>query len=183
MLCMAFAVIEDDTQRDGLADFYSKYKIRLYSIAYSKVHNKQEAEDAVQETFNRIADKPDRFFGIPREKRISYADVITKNIACDMFKRNQKADPSSDDGRVSEVHADVSFADIVVEEENACEMINFINSLPERKKAVLLLKINQKMSTAEIAADLKISEDAVRKRLSDAKKLIKDYLERRRNDG
>ena len=85
MIDATFAVIENEDQRSELAEFYSKYKSRLYSIALSKLHNAQEAEDAVQEVFSRIADKPEKFFDIPSESRLAYTDVIVRNIAIDMF--------------------------------------------------------------------------------------------------
>lgn len=68
MISVALAVLETDEQRSELADFYEKNKSRLYMIAFSKLNNRQSAEDAVMEAFLRIADKPERFF-VYREKR------------------------------------------------------------------------------------------------------------------
>lgn len=86
MLDAAFSIIENDEQRNELAEFYSEYKDRFYYIALSKLHNAEEAEDAVQEVFSEIAGKPERFFDIPSENRLSYIDVMVRNISIDMYK-------------------------------------------------------------------------------------------------
>ncbi len=51
MIEAALAVLENDKQRNELATFYEQYKNRFFSIAYSKLHNSEEAEDAVQGSF------------------------------------------------------------------------------------------------------------------------------------
>ena len=53
MIDFILSTMENEEQRNELAEFYSKHKSRLYSITLSKLHNKEEAEDAVQEVFSR----------------------------------------------------------------------------------------------------------------------------------
>lgn len=48
MLDVSFSIITDDTQRNELADFYSTYRGWLCNIAYSKLKDRFDAEDAVQ---------------------------------------------------------------------------------------------------------------------------------------
>lgn len=64
MISAALAVIENEQQRNELSALYEKNKDRFLNIVLDLLHNKEEAEDAVQETFLRIADKPDNFFSI-----------------------------------------------------------------------------------------------------------------------
>ena len=68
--------------------FTRNTRIAFYAIAYSKLHGKTAAEDAVQEAFLRIVDKPEKFFKIEHNKRVAYADVIVRNVAIDMFNKN-----------------------------------------------------------------------------------------------
>ena len=60
MISTALALLKTDEQRNVLSEFYQKYKNRFYAIAYSKLHGKAAAEDAVQEAFLRIVDKPEK---------------------------------------------------------------------------------------------------------------------------
>ncbi len=48
MIDVLFAAIEDENQRNELAEFYSKYKERFCHIANSKLNDPIDAEDTVQ---------------------------------------------------------------------------------------------------------------------------------------
>lgn len=61
------------------------------------------------------------------------------------------------------------------------DMVEFIRRLPEKKKNALILRVKYGMSTAEISQTLGISEPAARKRLSEAGKKIRKYVERYNN--
>ncbi len=102
MIDAMFAVIEDEEQSSELAEFYCRYKGGLYSIEFSKLHNAQEPEDALQEVFLRFADKSERFFDFPAENRLAYIDVIVRNIAVDMFNTKNKSAVEQLEDNVSE---------------------------------------------------------------------------------
>ena len=99
MIDFILSTIENEEQRNELAEFYEKYKKRLYSIALSKIHNEQDAEDAVQEVFSEIANKPEKFFELPPNRRIAYVDVMVRNISMKMFnaKSKEPIEPLTDD--------------------------------------------------------------------------------------
>ena len=86
MINTALAILQTDEQRNTLSDFYQTYKNRFYAIAYSKLHDRNLAEDAVQEAFSRIASKPETFFSLSHNKMIAYTDVIIRNVSVDMFR-------------------------------------------------------------------------------------------------
>ena len=79
MISAALAIIKTDEERNILSAFYIKNKDRLLAIAFSKLHSKSLAEDAVEEAFMHIATKPDKFFSLADEERIRYFDVVVKN--------------------------------------------------------------------------------------------------------
>ena len=58
----------------------------------------------------RIVDKPEKFFKIEHNKRVAYADVIVRNVAIDMFNKNNAH-------KIEELTEDVS--------DEALEYINF----------------------------------------------------------
>lgn len=55
MISAALAILETEEERNELSDFYEKYKNRFYAIAFERLHNEQDSEDAIQETFLRSA--------------------------------------------------------------------------------------------------------------------------------
>lgn len=180
MFDATFAVIENEKQRSELAEFYSKSKNRLYFIALSKLHNNEEAEDAVQEVFSRIADKPELFFDIPPEKRLAYADVMVKNISIDMFNVKNKM-PSE---QLCEQLEDerISLEDALFDKISRDEVIAFINKLPTLQRNVLVLRCFFDLSIDETAQRLDISLTVATKRLALARKAIRKFVEERRKN-
>ena len=173
-------ILDDIDQGNELEEIYRLNADRFYTIAFSRLHNMHDAEDAVQEAFLRIANNPKNLFKIPAHKRVAYIDVIIRNVSCDMLKSKNK---KNEEG-LCENHADVSNLpeDIVIDNISAEELINYIMSMPTAKKDAMFLKISCGYSNSQIAEALGISETAARKRISYAYKLIKDYLDSRNSD-
>lgn len=177
MIDATFAVIENEEQRNELAAFYEKYKHRLYHIALKKIQNEIDAEDAVQEVFSDIADKPERFFEISSDKRLAYVDVMLRNIAVDMFKQKNNI-------RIEELNEDIE--DDGVSLENTLfdkiwrgEIVEFINNLPTMRRSVLMFHCFFDMSITEISQRLNISPATVRKHLALARKAVREFIDER----
>ncbi len=180
MVDAAFAVIEDEDQRNELAEFYTRYKNRFYLIANSKLHNREESEDAVQTVFSAIADKPECFFGVPAEKRLAYTDVMVRNIAVDMFNKKNKM---SLDELNEEIGNDtVSLNNSLFDRIARDEILSFIDALPILQRSVLTLHCLFGLSIDETARRLNISVTAAAKRLTLARKAIKAFIDERRKD-
>lgn len=91
MIGGALAVLETEERRNELAEFYADHKSDLYAYALSRTHNREKAEDAVQETFLRIAKYPERFFELPVHKRMSYAVIVTGNAVKDILNESARS--------------------------------------------------------------------------------------------
>lgn len=178
MFDMSFAVIENETQRGELAEFYSGHRDRLYSIAFSKLHNNEEAEDAVQEVFSRIADKPEKFFDIPPESRLAYADVITRNIAVDMFRARNRLPVEQLEDDIPEYNA-VSLENGLFDRISRDEILGFVDGLPVLQREVLMLHCFFGLSIDETAQRLNVSLAAAKKRLMLARRAIREFIDER----
>lgn len=180
MIDATFLVIEDETQRNELDEFYAKYKNRFYLIANSKLHNREEAEDAVQAVFAAIADKPESFFGVPAEKRLAYTDVMVRNTAVDMF--NAKNKMPLDELNEDIENDTVSLENHLFDEISRNEILSFIDALPTLQRNVLMLHCLFGLSIDETAQRLNVSLAAANKRLALARKAIKEFIDERRKD-
>lgn len=180
MFDASFAIIKNEEQRSELAEFYSKHKDRLFNIAYSKLHSKEAAQDAVQEVFSRIADKPEIFFGITEEKRLAYADVTVKNISIDMFNSQNKMPVDELDETVED--KGISLENRLFAQMAYDEILSFIDKLPTFQRNVLMLHCLYGLSIDETARMLNISLDAANKRLTFARKAIKEFVDERRKN-
>lgn len=180
MISAALAVLRTDDERLELDRFYSMYSKRFYFIAYSKLHNKQDAEDAVQELFLRIANKPEKFFLLEDNKRVAYADVIIRNISIDAFNARNKVTITELPEEITADEFGISLEDDVLGRISKSELLTFIETLPQLQQDVLTLHSMLDLSNTEIANSLHISETAVRQRLFLARKAISDYIKNRR---
>ncbi len=178
MFAETFAIIEDENQRSELAEFYSEYKRRLFSIAFSKLHNEEDAEDAVQAVFSAIADRPESFFGVPAEKRLAYTDVMVRNIAVDMF--NAKSKMPLDELNEELENDTVSLENSLFDRLSHNEILSFIDALPALQRRVLMLHCLFGLSIDETAQRLNISLAAANKRLTLARKAVKAFIDERR---
>lgn len=172
MIAAALAVLETEERRNELAEFYEQHKYDLYAFALSRTHNRERAEDAVQQAFLRIAKYPERFFSLPVHKRISYAVIVTRNAIADILgdgaKYSELDESTAADGLSVE---DFSIGNIAAE-----ELKSFIKIMPEAQRSAIILKLVHGMTTREIAAALNISEATARKRVSNAYRTIEKYL-------
>ena len=150
MISTALALLKTDEQRNVLSEFYQKYKNRFYAIAYSKLHGKTAAEDAVQEAFLRIVDKPEKFFKIEHNKRVAYADVIVRNVAIDMFNKNNahKIEELTED--VSDEAYTLGLEDTVIGSVSKNELLAFILKLPVLQRDILNLKVVCEIGRAHV---------------------------------
>ena len=184
MISAVLSVIEDEKQRNELAIFYEKYKNRFFNIARSKTNDPDESEDAVQEAFTRIAKKPERFFNITAsEERLRYVDGIVRHIAIDIFNKRTKTKTIS----LDEMDEDIPSGNISPEEKyvtdvSADDIVKFTLTLPENQRQALFMYVHQRLSYSEISKTLNVSEELARKRVSIARKAIKNYVEGRKGE-
>lgn len=179
MIEAALAALENDEQRNELAAFYEQYKNRFFSIAYSKLHNSEEAEDVLQEAFLRVVDNPRRFFEMSEQERARFVDGIVRHISVDKFRKSQKSSALS----VEDIGGDITDGAISPEEKyitdvSADELVRFALTLPESRRQALFMYVHERLSYSEISKILGISEDLARKRVSNARKAIKAFAER-----
>lgn len=177
MLDVSFSIIKDETQRNELAEFYSKYKERFCNIAYSKLKSHNEAEDAVQEVFSEIADKPEIFFDIAPQNRLTYTDVMVRNIAIEMFRSINKVEFEELNEEIEDTS--VSLEDALFNGISYDEIISFMERLPTSQKSVIELRVYFGLSIDEISERLNISLSAANKRLTLARKAIRDFINER----
>lgn len=182
MIDFILSTMDNEEQRNELAALYAKYKNRLYAIAKSNLHNEIDAEDAVQEVFSEIANKPEVFFAVLPEKRAAYLSSMVKKLSVNMFKVNNKIPKVP----IDELHEDIEASSIALE--NALfdkidhdEVMQFVYKLPKMQRSVLILHCLHDLSIDETAQILDISLSTVNKHLMLARKSVKAFIEERRS--
>ncbi len=177
MISAALAIIENESQRNELSEIYERNIKKFYSIAFSKLHNKQDAEDAIQETFLAIANNPAPFFNIPTNKRVSYINVIVRNTAYKIWNKRHKIYENETDLDDTVFDERISIEEMMLSDYALEQILKFIDTLPETTKAAIYLKTHLGLKNNDIANALGISEEASKKRVARAITQIKQYME------
>ncbi len=162
---MCAVTLEYQDERRHIEYAVEKYSRMLFRICYSLLCNKEDAEDALQETFLRYMTKAPLFRDSEHEKAwlIKVATNISKNM-CRYKARNfcENLSELRDIG--------VSDADI--------DVFGLIMRMPSKYKIVMDLYYIEGYKSNEIAQIINISPVAVRKRLQYGRTLLKKELER-----
>lgn len=182
MITAALAILQTDEQRTIISDFYQKNKNRFYTIAYEHLHDPQDSEEAIQETFLRIAVDPDKFFSLSGDGRIYFVSAIIRNVSIDMYNKKTKH-------QLEELPEDLIYRsdpefleNSLLEKISHKELLDFINGLPELQRNVLILTCLSELSISDTAETLGVSKAVVNQRLYLARKSIRSFIERKRHE-
>ncbi len=138
----------------------NRYGDMLFRLCFVLLRNRQDAEDAVQETFLRYLRKAPDFKSAEHEK--AWLLRVCANLCKNML-------------RSKSAHPQVCIEEIQVfaEDETDTEILTALLALPYNYKTVMQLYYVEGYKTAEISAMLHISLSAVKKRLEKGRKLLR----------
>jgi RNA polymerase sigma-70 factor (ECF subfamily) len=153
---------------------FKKYNKKVYYFALSYLKNKEEAEDVVQEVFMNLwkyREQINEYYFCSK-----YLFKITYNATCKIFRKQ-----ASDKRHLEVVLQNISIEDnstkLDIDYNNLVETTNLlIGKLPSRQKNILLLNIEEHLSTEQIAQKLNISKKTVENYLAMAKSSLRKSL-------
>lgn len=179
MLSMAFAMLDTDEERSVFEQLYNTHSQRLYRIAFGKLHNPQDAEDAVSECFLRILNKFANIFDVSPNKRTAFLNILIRNVCAQAFNKSVKEKTVFvDDENTPEFAGEVNLEDEVIGKIEHDRLVDFISRLPPKTRDALVLRSVMGLSAHEAAKQLGITENALRQRIFEARKAIKKFVEK-----
>lgn len=144
---------------------YHQYVRLLLHTAYQILQNRQDAEDAVQTAFLRIA----THFSIVEKnicpKTANQFVIIVRNIAIDMYRKKKRETASP------------LLEEMVNENFHANTLEEAMQALPQEMRDILYLHHIYGLTVKEIAKLLNLKQDAVYKRLQRAAARLKEIIE------
>lgn len=172
MLSFYLSMLQSKEEKAFVTRLYEDYEQILFAVSYSIMKNKNNAEDAVQETFLRVVKNIDKFLDKSCPKNGGYLVVIVRNVCFDMLKKASKEIPAEEISAGAAESAEDQYLDGVLSEE-----LSFaVGRLPEKYLSVLQLSVQYGFSTSDIADILGIGYETARKRLYRAKEAVKANL-------
>lgn len=142
-----------------MATLYREQAHALVGLARVFVHQRDAAEDIVQESFIRLAGSLHRIED-PAQAR-AYLRSIVVNIARDHNRR----------GRLAWRHetwvecAEVAFDDSFAADDEHRRLVDHVRALPDRQCACITLRYLMELSVTECAATLGVSPNSVKTHL------------------
>ncbi len=156
---------------------YQQYVGLAYYIAFDILQNKEDAEDAVQETFVRIIKNISKISDPFCTKIKNFVIIICRNVSLDMMKKRELAKMEKLSDCISNKHYEADPYDVVSENESLQIIVDAVHELPYRYKDCIYMKLVLELDYQEIADILKQKAETVRKRLQRGKKILSKKLE------
>lgn len=175
MLAFILAIPDEQT-RTYLECLYNKHHLRMYHSAFRILDNKQDAEDALQETFIKIQKNIEDFERLSGDDLILMIIVYTKNTARDILRRRNVQLKHMSEELLCESSADDNVEEIVINRERIQIASRCIDSLPSSQKEVIIMRYRLGMSEKKISEISGISESAVSSRIFRAKESIRKMM-------
>lgn len=90
MLSLYLAMFDNEESKSEFEQLYTKYAQDMYAIAYSILKNKEDAEDAVHQSFVKIAENFVKVSSLSCQGIRAYIVIISENTAKNIYSRNKK---------------------------------------------------------------------------------------------
>jgi len=168
---------------DKLKMLYSTYESKMYAVAYSILHQSEQAEDVVQDSFVKIASYLDTIYDVDSRKTQTLILKITKTTAIDKYHLNQRERSIySDEGNIDKdveliaVNGD-SAEDEVILKHDIIEIADIVFRQPKKYQDVLKFRLFYELSFQEIAEIVNIDAATARKRFQRAREAVCKELE------
>ncbi|RYF86813.1 MAG: RNA polymerase sigma factor [Chitinophagaceae bacterium] len=152
-------------------ELYDRYSHKMFAVCYRYAHNREDAEDMLQEGFIKVFSQIHKFEN--RGALEGWIRRITIHTCINILKKNKRFNES-----VDLIHATA----LQVREESipsivqAKEVVECIRMLPIGYRTVLNLYAIEGFSHKEIAAILDVEESTSRSQYTRAKAMLEDIL-------
>jgi RNA polymerase sigma-70 factor (ECF subfamily) len=134
----------------------------MYAIALKILAKTEDAEDALQEAFIRIADNIGRIQELPCPKRIPFCVVVVKNVSKNMLRDRKKTTDIDEIDNLPDADSDPQ--DEFFTSLDSTQLAYAIKQLTPQDNDVILMRWGKKMPYKAIGKVLGISEEAASKR-------------------
>lgn len=175
MFGLCLALIDEPNDKEKFAEIYSTYKEMMFRKALSILHNESVAEEAVQESFLKIAKNISKVPYVKCNRTAAFVIIVVRNTALNCLKSEhindteilacETADVSMD--TLKEVFSELGFN----------YLVNKITSLDPIYSDILSLKLLHQYSISEICNILDIPVKTAESRLYRGKKILAKCLE------
>ncbi|MFR4971468.1 MAG: sigma-70 family RNA polymerase sigma factor [Lachnospiraceae bacterium] len=173
--------IDAAADRQTMTELYETYEQKMFGIANAILHNDWQAEDAVHEAFVRMVPYLSRCKDVNDEKTKILIVRVIKSAAIDIYRKNKRENTyilDSEEDWIEDKHNPV---EVYLATLSAGEMLKkIIGQLSSDDRKIIEMRCYDGMPVSDIGEILGISTDNVYKRLSRARKRVKEIIAKER---
>ena len=163
-MLLILAAIEDPEVRIKLEELYERYELEMHREAFYILHDDYDAEDAVQNAFFQIWKRLDALHNLDEKEIKWYVLCTARNAAIDIYRKKKKRWQKEE-----AYDEEFMFSREEYLEGTEYGLYDKIVGLPDRERDALMLKYVYGFQYKEIAEQLDISTETVKKVLTRAK--------------
>ena len=145
----------------ALSTLITRHKQRIYSFIYSKVFDRDVAEDVFQDTFIKVINSLKRGKYNEEGKFLPWVMRISHNLVIDHFRKNNRMPKfeNNTDFNIFSVLSDnaLNAENTIINGQIASDVRRLVDELPEDQKQVLMMRIYKDMSFKEISQQTGVS--------------------------
>lgn len=165
MLLLFLSLIDDDDEKKKFERIYYKYRNLMFYVAIHILKNRQDAEDALQKAFIKIARNIKQIDEIECHKTKTFVVIVVERVAINDYNKKKKEYHISYDEIPYSIPIDMNLEDTVLNNAFFADVLKKISELPVKYCDVLTLKYVHGLSGKEISDIVGVSHVAVRKRI------------------
>jgi len=152
---------------DALSVIYEELGRRIFLICLSVLGDKESAEDAMQDTFLRLASEAARYKS--ETNASAFILTVARNISLNILSKRKR------EIKLTQSLATDNCSDNNAEFTNCIGALEAIRRLDEQERQIVIMKLDGKMKHRDIAALLGISEAACQKKYRRALEKLKRF--------
>jgi RNA polymerase sigma factor (sigma-70 family) len=171
------AILQGCVQNNAAAQkaLYEKYSAKMLVVCYRYGHNREDAEDMLQEGFIKVFSQIHTFEN--RGALEGWIRRIMVHTCINVLKKNKRFNESVDLIHANSLHTREENIPSIIQ---AKEVVECIRMLPIGYRTVLNLYAIEGFSHKEIAAMLDIEESTSRSQYTRAKNILEEVLVRKK---
>jgi RNA polymerase sigma-70 factor, ECF subfamily len=169
----------------AFGELYGRHRLKIYRVAFRILRNQQDAEDAVQRSFQRAFTKLSRF----REDS-AFATWVTRiaiNEALMLLRGRHSSQPLLENsvhaepgqGRAEVADGGPTPEEILCQSERRTSLLHAIGQLRENLRVIVLHRELQGLTSKETAHRLGLTVSAVKARTFHARRSLRKHFERK----
>ena len=145
----------------SLEKLIRKHKSRIYNFIFSKVLNRDIAEDIFQDTFIKVIKTLKRGFYNEEGKFLPWIMRIAHNLVIDHFRRNNRI-PKFESNNDYDIFQNLSDSSLnaeksIIKDQVSSDLQLLVEELPSDQKDVVIMRLYRDMSFKEIAENTGVS--------------------------